>query len=125
VELNDIPNSKCKIHPDLEKRHLNASAIPSCEQETTISWYRTQDDFISYPVKIWTTDQTMITDLFKSEYFLLESVLISRGCRFDNRVLEVRGSLPLKALTVRKKKPSFTDEEKRIRAERARNNFKK
>ena len=61
----------------------------------------------------------MITELSKCEFFTVESIEVSTHERNMNHVLRVRGALENNGLTIRKKKPVFTEEEKKIRSERA------
>ena len=64
------------------------------------------------------SDQTGITDLLKSEFFVINKVLLSNKKGYENKILQINGLLDLKGLTIRKKKPVFSEEERKRRSER-------
>ena len=111
---------------ELKISYIDAVSFDSLEQECHINvlraGYENQDE-----QEIWIdcSNQMYITQLKNSEYFILTEVLVSKHERNKDYVLAVKGRLENNGLTIRKKKPVYTEEEKKARAERAKNNFSK
>lgn len=126
MNLDEIKEQSWIIEENLEIDSLDLASISILEQETGFDRLRAGIKDESNPeIKVCCTDQTMITELSKSEFFHLERVTISNHERTKNFVLEVHGVLEPNGLTIRKKKHNFSEEEKKVRSERARHNFSK
>lgn len=76
-------------------------------------------------IEVCCSHQPYINDLSRSEYFTLTEILVSNNPRNKNFILQVTGTLPLNALTIRKKIPIVSDEVKRMRSENAKKNLKR
>lgn len=122
----DVYNQRWRVSKDLKIQELDLAGISGIEQEFCLTRLREGIDYPTKPeILIDCSDQTMITELKDSEFFLLTEVTLSKSPRAIGFVLFVRGKLDLNGMTIRKKKQSFSDEEISKRRERARKNFGK
>lgn len=121
--LKELKNTNCAKAQALEILYTEATAIPVLEQECHFNIDRDMQD--DDHIAVCCSHQPYITKLLKSEYFNLQSVLISNNPKVPESVLEIKGNLNPKGLTIRKKIPQFTEEETKIRSERAKRVFSK
>lgn len=109
------------VNDELNVRKSSLSSIGLLEQEMHITRLRVGYLNPELPeIQVTCSDQTMITRLSKSEFFILNDVVISSNERNKDFILEISGNLELNGLTIRKKKHVFTSEERKMRADRMR-----
>lgn len=121
MHINNIYKASWQISPNLKKEYLYESSVPGLEQECHINILR--QGYInpdSQQILIDSSNSIFITVLAKSEFFTLTHVLLSNHPRAKDNILSIKGELDLNGLTIRKKKPSFSNEEKQRRSERMR-----
>ena len=122
----EIKAQKWAVSDNLKVEHENSTGTPLLEQEGSILVLRAGiEDESKEEVLVEAGHQPFITELAKSEYFELREVTLSSHERNEGYVLYVKGVLERNGLTIRKKKAVFSEEEKKLRADRARENFTK
>jgi hypothetical protein len=118
----DIKKQSWNVAQRIERTTSRLDSLTGVEQECHINIMRVGwTDETKGEIRITCSNQIYITELSKSEYFTLTGILVSP----KGYVLEVRGTLELNGLTIRKQKHTFTEEEIKIRSERAKKNFGK
>jgi len=114
------------IDPNLVLDYNKLSTLPLLEQECLINVMRCGlKDETKSEIIVSCSNQVMITELSKSEYFEVQKLLLSKSERNNDFILEVEGILKTKGLTIRKKIPVFSKEEKKRRSDRMKRNFDK
>ena len=117
--LKDIKGYNWNVSDDLKIRKNDITTIGMIEQECHLNVLRCGFTNEEKPeILVDCTNQMYITLLCKSEYFTLKEVLLSSNPRAEGFILSVKGILENNGLTIRRKKPVFSEEEKQARAER-------
>ena len=108
---------------DVSIIHDDASSIPSLEQECHLNIDRNRegDDEIA----VCCSHQNYITALNKSEWFTLKEILVSSHPKSKGFVLQIKGNLHPRGLTIRTKIPVVSEELRKQRSETAKRNFSK
>ena len=127
MNINEINKQNWIIFKDnLKINEMPISSIGILEQECGFDRLRVGVQDANNPeIRVSCTDQNMITELSKSEFFTLSDVTVSKHERNKGFILSLMGYLDPRGLTIRKKIPIFTEEEKQIRSQRAKDNFTK
>lgn len=124
MNLLEIRRANCQFDKYYSVEKSDEGSIPLYEQECHINVQR-EDGNGAESIEICCSHQPMLTQLFKSEYFIVDELLVSNHNARKDAILQVKGRLELKGLTIRKKKHVFTAEEKQKRAEAAKTRFAK
>ena len=119
MNLTEINNQKWIVDKNLTINKMNTGSFGMTEQE--LHFNINDEEFIYVDC----SSQTGITQLKKSEFFTLKDVLVSNKPKHEGFILSIKGIMEKKGLSIRKKKHIFTDEEKKIRSERAKVMFTK
>lgn len=125
--LYEMRNKAWTVSDELDIDFLGVGSIANTEQELHLNVLRCSLEDTDKPqILFGCSHQMKITELAKSEYVTVTGVTISsKQGEKKEFILSVKGELEVKGLTIRKKKPFFTEEERKIRGERARENFTK
>jgi hypothetical protein len=122
----DINKFNWNIDNNIKIRHFDIGGYSLIEQECSINVLRAGlIDESKQEIQVSCNNQTMITELSKSEYFILQEIELSNHPRNKDFILSIKGILEIKGLTIRKKKPQYTEEEKQIRSDRAKINLRR
>jgi len=123
----EIEIFKWKISEKLKRIKFEFSLISEDEQECHFNIMRKGFNEKESPeILVDCSYQKYITKLKNSELFLLTDILIStiiKDKKLGGYILEVRGSMPLKGVSIRSKfieRKKLTDEQKRTQADRMR-----
>jgi len=100
---------KEELPEGVEITYNESAGLSMEEQETVINWYRVPFD--GNMTFIDTTDQTMITKLLKSDYFVMSKALVSNHPRNEGYVLGICGGIN-DGISIRSKKRVYTEEDK-------------
>ncbi len=119
IYYEDINKHSWKVKNELKIDYNRLETFENVEQECHFNILRASYINEKVPeILVCCSYQNYITILAKSEFFKLEEVLLSTHINAKNRILQVTGRMPIKALTVRKKIPQFSEKEKEIRRQR-------
>jgi len=112
---------KWKISDNLKIERFDYVNVPDDEQECHLNIMKEGfNEEKTSQINIDCSYQKYITKLRRSELFTLENVLVSTKRKDDELggfVLQVRGTIPLQGITIRKKivkKKKLTNEQKKI-----------
>jgi len=126
MNVIEIEEQKWKIGENIKITSNRSNSLDMYEQECHINVLRAgYTNPKEQEILIDCSNQMMITELKNSEYFTLTHVLISKDAGNDGFILSIKGILLNNGLTIRKKIPIVTEEERKIRSDRAKKNFKK
>jgi len=121
---NDIKGQKWVVNDNLEVVSSDLGTISSLEQEFGLLVVR-EPFKDGHVVEVNCSHQGYITKLKNCEFFTINKIMVSIHERNKGYVLSVHGYLEEKGLTLRSKKPVFSDEERQRRAEVFRKNLTK
>ena len=124
MNIKEMNEQNWIVSKDLEVFESEEGGYANIEQECGILILREGiKDINKQEIQIQSNNQIYITKLSKSEYFILERIEVSKNIRNKGYILRVEGTLENKGLTIRNKKPVFSEEEKLARSERAKVNL--
>ena len=110
--MNDLRDH---IKGEIEQNKISIGGLSSAEQELILT-----DCRLDEVIDVHCSNQNYFLKLLRSDYFTLTGVLLSNHPKTEGYVLSIDGKLERKGLTLRQKKPVFSEEEKQLRAERMR-----
>jgi len=117
--LKDINNKSWKVNPRLKITENRSPSISNYEQECHINILKSgYNDENKKEIHVVSSYLEYMTKLSKSEYFTLNDVVLSINSLNKGQILEVTGVLADKGITIRKRIPTVTEEEKIIRSKR-------
>lgn len=117
--LKDINNKSWKVNPRLKITENRSPSISNYEQECHINILKSgYNDENKKEIHVVSSYLEYMTKLSKSEYFTLNEVVVSINSLNKGQILEVTGVLADKGITIRKRIPTVTEEEKIIRSKR-------
>ena len=124
MQESEIHNKTWTIIPDLKRITNRVTGLQPEEQECTINVLKAGLTDIEKPeIQVDCSYSEYITELAKSEYFTLTEILVSDNPLRKGSVLAIKGILKLKGLTIRKKIPVFSEEDKKRRSDQAKINL--
>lgn len=124
--LKDINNKSWRLNESIKIEHCSDGGISTIEQENHITVLKSGfDDPEEKEIIIDCSFQEWITQYSHCEFFELREVLVSDNPRAKDFILSIKGKLDYNGLTIRKKKPVFSEEERQVRAERAKKYLKR
>ena len=115
----ELEKYEWKISKDLKKFPFDAAGVSLEEQEASFLIRPVGDKGETNPkILVDASDQTVITQLSKSQYFTLERVDWSTHPKTTGRIIFIRGTLEPQGLTIRKVIPKFSEEQRKMRSDR-------
>ena len=105
----EIEKHKWTIVKDLEVSSIDLWSIEKRDAEAHLNIMKIGRDNVNPEIVIDCGFKEYITKFSKSEFFTLESILVSTKIvddEFGRYILSIRGSMPIKAITIRAKKTS-------------------
>ena len=119
--LKDINKHKWNVSDKLKIEKYQCAGLCDIEREANIMIYSLP--FEGVDIDIECSHLGIMGKLSRSEFFTLTGVVISTHPKKRNYVIIIKGFLESKGLTIRSKKPVFTEQEKKARSKRAKELF--
>jgi hypothetical protein len=120
MNIKEINEQKWKVSPNLKVHYIKVTGLTLLEQECGFLILRVGiTDKSKSEVQVNCADQTVLTELKNCEYLTVTEVEVSDNPRAEGFIVRLQGLMPENALTIRKKIPVFSEEEKQRRKEHA------
>jgi hypothetical protein len=113
MNKKEIIITRCKKASTIKVIHNELTTLPISEQECHLNIIR-EDNMIYVDC----SHQCYINDFMNSEFFTLTEILVSTNASTLDHILEIKGTMEEKGITINKKKRILSESEKKIISER-------